>query len=180
VTTAARRLCVFCGSNRGGDPAYAAAARALGSALVRRRIGLVCGAGASGLMGEIIGEVLRGGGEAIGVIPRALVEREPPHAGLKDLRLVESMHERKALMAELSDGFVALPGGLGTLDELFEIVTWAQLGFHKKPVGIVNVRGFYDRLLEALDHAVREGFLKPPHRGLLLVGRDPDHLLSQL
>jgi hypothetical protein len=130
-------------------------------------------------MGELIDAVLRGGGEAIGVIPHALVLRELAHAGLTDLRVVASMHERKALMAELSDGFVALPGGLGTFEELFEIVTWAQLGLHGKPVGVVNVRGYFDRFLATLDHAAAEGFLKPLHRGLVLVGRDPDDLLAQ-
>jgi len=174
-----RRLCVFCGSNPGTDPQYREAARALGDALVRRRIGLVCGAGGTGLMGEIIDRVLKGGGEAIGVIPKALVLRELAHAGLTDLRIVRSMHERKALMAELSDGFIALPGGLGTLEELFEIVTWAQLGLHGKPCGVINVRGYYDPTLKALDHAVAEGFLKPLHRGLVLVGRDADDLLAQ-
>jgi len=139
----------------------------------------VTGAGGSGLMGEVIDAVLRHGGEAIGVIPHTLVLRELAHAGLTDLRVVTSMHERKALMAELSDGFVALPGGLGTFEELFEIVTWAQLGLHGKPCGVVNVRGYFDPLLAFLDHAAAEGFLKPLHRGLLLVGRDPDDLLGQ-
>lgn len=175
----AKRICVFCGSNPGNDPAYRAAARAFGEALVRRKIGLVTGAGGSGLMGEVIDAVLRRGGEAIGVIPHALVLRELAHAGLTDLRIVTSMHERKALMAELSDGFVALPGGLGTFEELFEIVTWAQLGLHGKPCGVINVGGYFDPLLAFLDHAVAEGFLKPLHRGLLLVGRDPDDLLAQ-
>jgi uncharacterized protein (TIGR00730 family) len=174
-----RRLCVFCGSNRGGHPLYAEAAHALGAELARRGIGLVCGAGGTGLMGEIIDAVLRAGGEAIGVIPRALVLRELAHAGLTDLRVVTSMHERKAMMAELSDGFVALPGGLGTLEELLEILTWAQLGLHGKPVGVVNVRGYFDPLVAALDHAVAEEFVKPVHRGLLLVGRDADDLLAQ-
>ncbi len=176
---AIRRICVFCGSNPGGDPAYRAAARALGEELVRRRIGLVTGAGGTGLMGEVIDAVLRGGGEAIGVIPHALVLRELAHAGLAELRVVSSMHERKAMMAELSDGFVALPGGLGTFEELFEIITWAQLGLHGKPCGVINVRGYYDRMLDALDHAVAEGFLKPLHRGLVLVGHDAQGLLAQ-
>jgi len=174
-----KRLCVFCGSSPGNDPAYRAAARAFGEALLRRKIGLVTGAGGSGLMGEAIDAVLKGGGEAIGVIPRALVLRELAHAGLTDLRVVTSMHERKAMMAELSDGFVALPGGLGTFEELFEILTWAQLGLHGKPCGVLNVRGYFDPFLATLDHAVAEGFLKPLHRGLLLVGRDPDDLLGQ-
>jgi uncharacterized protein (TIGR00730 family) len=174
-----RRLCVFCGSSPGSDPAYRAAARAFGEALVRRKIGLVTGAGGTGLMGEAIDAVLKGGGEAIGVIPRALVLRELAHKGLKDLRVVKSMHERKAMMADLSDGFVALPGGLGTFEELFEIVTWAQLGLHGKPCGVINVKGYFDPVLGALDHAVAEGFLTPLHRGLLLVGRDPDDLLAQ-
>jgi len=146
---------------------------------VRRKIGLVCGAGGTGLMGEIIDSVLRAGGEAIGVIPQALVLRELAHAGLKDIRVVTSMHERKAMMAELSDGFVALPGGIGTFEELLEIMTWGQLGLHGKPVGVINVKGYYDRFLAFLDHAVEEGFLKPVHRGLVLVGKDPDDLLGQ-
>jgi uncharacterized protein (TIGR00730 family) len=176
---AIRRLCVFCGSNPGEDPAYRAAARALGEELARRKIVLVTGAGGTGLMGDTIDAVLRRGGDAIGVIPHALVLRELAHAGLEDLRVVSSMHERKALMAELSDGFVALPGGLGTFEELFEIVTWAQLGLHGKPCGVINVKGYYDRMLAALDHAVAEGFVKPLHRGLLLVGRDAPDLLAQ-
>jgi len=173
------RICVFCGSNPGEDHAYRAAARALGTEFVRKGIGLVTGAGGTGLMGEVIDAVLLGGGEAIGVIPHALVLRELAHAGLSDLRVVASMHERKALMAELSDGFVALPGGIGTFEELLEIMTWAQLGLHGKPVGVVNVNGYFDRFLAFLDHAVGEGFLKPLHRGLLLVGEDAADLLAK-
>jgi len=176
---ATRRICVFCGSNPGNDPAYRVAARALGEALVHWKIGLVTGAGGTGLMGEVIDAVLRRGGEAIGVIPQALVLRELAHAGLRDLRVVTSMHERKALMAELSHGFIALPGGIGTFEELLEIMTWAQLGLHGKPVGVVNVKGYYDPFLAFLQHAVTEGFLKPLHRGLLLVGKDPEDLLAQ-
>jgi len=174
-----KRLCVFCGSNPGHHPEFAAAVRALGETLARRRIGVVYGAGNVGLMGELANAVLRASGEIIGVIPYALVRRELAHTGLADLRVVTSMHERKALMAKLSDGFVALPGGLGTFEELLEIVTWSQLGLHAKPCGILNVRGFFDGLLGFLDHAVEEGFLKPLHRRLLVVANDPEELVDR-
>src|SRR5262245_13303074 len=146
------RLCVFCGSSSGRDPAYRAAAVELGALLAERRIGLVYGGAASGLMGAVAEATRAAGGEVIGVIPRALVEWAVAHTGLSDLRIVSTMHERKALMAELSDGFIALPGGIGTLEEMFEVWTWAQLGSHSKPCALLNVGGFYDRLLAFLDH----------------------------
>ncbi len=175
-----RRLCVFCGSSAGGRPEYADAARDFGRLLGERGLGLVYGGGHVGLMGVLADAVLRAGGEVIGVIPRALVERELAHAGLTELRVVETMHQRKALMADLADGFAALPGGFGTADELFEILTWAQLGLHAKPVGLLNVAGFFDPLLAWADACVRERFLRPEHRRLLLAAETPELLLTQL
>jgi len=174
------RLCVFCGSSPGRDPAYLAVAAELGALLAERRIGLVYGGAAIGLMGTLADAARAAGGEVIGVIPRALVEWEVAHTGLADLRIVASMHERKALMAELSDGFIALPGGIGTFEELFEMWTWAQLGSHSKPCALLNVFGFYDRLLDFLDFVVDEAFLKPVHRTMLLVGETPDGLLEKM
>jgi len=175
-----RRLCVFCGSSMGVSPVYRAAAEALGTALAERGIGLVYGGARVGLMGVVADAALAAGGEVTGVIPQALVDREIGHSGLSDLRLVGSMHERKALMASLADAFVALPGGIGTFEELFEMWTWTQLGSHAKPCGLLNVAGFYDRLLGFLDHVVGEGFLKPVHREMLLVGDEPGALLDAL
>ncbi len=175
-----RRLCVFCGSKAGGRPVYAEAARRLAAALARRGLGLVFGAGHVGLMGVLADAVLAAGGEAVGVIPQALVDRELAHRGLTELHVVETMHQRKALMADLADGFVALPGAYGTADELFEVLTWAQLGLHAKPIGLLDVEGFFAPLLGWIDHAVREGFLKPKHRDLLLCDGDPGRLLDQL
>jgi uncharacterized protein (TIGR00730 family) len=175
-----RRLCVFCGSSSGSRPAYAAAARALGEALARRGLGLVTGGGRVGLMGVIADASMGAGGEVIGVIPEALAAKEVAHAGLTELRVVGSMHERKAMMAELSDGFVALPGGFGTLEEFFEVLTWAQLGLHPKPCALLNVAGFYAPLLALLDHAVAEGFVKPIHRALVLVEEEPERLLDRI
>jgi uncharacterized protein (TIGR00730 family) len=169
-----KRLCVFCGSNLGCHPAYAEAARDLARALVTRKIGLVYGGARVGVMG-----VLAAGGHAIGVIPQGLVEQEVAHTGVPDLRAVASMHERKRVMAELSDGFIALPGGLGTLEELFEILTWAQLGLHRKPCGLLNIRGYYRRLIDFLDHAVAEQLLKAAYRALLLVEERPEQLLDR-
>ncbi len=174
------RICVFCGSSVGARPAYADAARTLAAELVRRRIGLVYGGGAVGLMGTVADATLAGGGEVIGVIPGALASREIAHAGLTELRVVGSMHERKATMASLVDGFVALPGGLGTLEETLEILTWSQLGIHRKPVGVLNVEGFYDGLLRMLTHAMREGFIRPEYVALLLFGDTPAELLDRL
>ena len=175
-----RRVCVFCGSSPGALPDYAAAARRFGAMLAERGVGLVYGGGSVGLMGVLADAVLAAGGEVVGVIPRALQAREVGHAALPDLRIVETMHERKALMAELADGFVALPGGLGTLEELFEVWTWAQLGIHAKPVALLNVAGFYDPLLALLDHMAREGFVRPQQRAMVLVADEPAALLDRL
>ncbi|HEV3256704.1 MAG TPA: TIGR00730 family Rossman fold protein [Gemmataceae bacterium] len=175
-----RRLCVFCGSSTGGRTVYADSARRLGEAMARRGLGLVYGGGHIGLMGVLADAVLGCGGEAVGVIPQALVEKELAHTGLSRLHVVGSMHQRKALMADLADGFAALPGGFGTGDELFEILTWAQLGLHAKPVGLLNAAGYFDALLAWLDHTVREGFMKPAHRRLLLEAADHERLLDVL
>jgi len=175
-----RRVCVFCGSSTGGRPAYAEAARRLGRLLAERGLGLVYGGGHVGLMGVLADAVLGKGGEAVGVIPRALVDKELAHAGLTELRVVTTMHQRKALMADLADGFAALPGGFGTGDELFEVLTWSQLGLHAKPIGLLNVDGFFNPLLAWLDHTVREGFVRPEHRRLLLEAADPGQLLDAL
>lgn len=175
-----RRVCVFCGSSHGARAAYADAARALGMVLVRRQIGLVYGGGRVGLMGVLADTMLDAGGDVVGVIPEAMVPRELAHDGLTTLHVVGSMHERKALMAELADAFVALPGGYGTFEEFCEIVTWAQLGLHRKPCGLLNVEGYYDRLLGLFDHAVAERFVRPTHRALVLEDRDPERLLERL
>jgi len=183
VTTALRtfkRLCVFCGSSHGANPAYAEAAKTAGNELARRGIGLVYGGGNIGLMGVIADAVLAAGGHVIGVIPEALMAKEVGHRGLPDLRVVKTMHERKALMAELSDGFVALPGGIGTFEEFFEIVTWAQLGLHSKPCALLNVNGFYDPLLHLMDHAIAERFVKPKQRDLVLAEADFSTLLDRM
>ncbi len=169
-----KRVCVYCGSSPGVNTAYGDAARALGSALVANGIGLVYGGGSVGLMGMISDEVSALGGEVIGVIPQDLDFREVSNRSLDDLRLVGSMHERKALMAELADGFIAMPGGYGTLDELFEILTWSQLGLHQKPVGLLNVNGFYKPLLSFLDHVVVEQFIEGAFRQLILSEEQPD------
>lgn len=174
------RVCVFCGSSAGSRPAYAAAARELGEALVRRGLGLVYGGGGVGLMGVLADTVLAAGGEVIGVIPQALVDREVASPRVADLRVVDSMHERKAMMAELADAFVALPGGLGTLEELFEVLTWAQLGIHGKPCGLLDSEGYYAPLVAHLDHAVAERFVRSEHRELLVVERRPEALLDRL
>jgi uncharacterized protein (TIGR00730 family) len=175
-----RRICVYAGSNAGSDPAYAAAAQALGRALAARGTGLVYGGGRVGLMGEVADAALGAGGEAIGVIPEALFDRELGHRGLTELRVVATMHERKALMAELADGFVALPGGIGTLEELVEVLTWSQLGIHAKPCGVLDASGFYSGLRAFLDHMVAEGFLHERHREGLLADADPAALLDRL
>ncbi len=174
-----KRLCVFCGSSRGARPNYAEAARALGRALVRRKIGLVYGGGRVGLMYEIARVVHESGGEVVGVIPRGMVDKELAYSELADLRVVGSMHERKALMAEISDGFIALPGGLGTIEEFFEILTWAQLGMHRKPCGFLNAVRYFDKLLGFLDQAVREQFIQPEHRTMILVDENPESLLTK-
>jgi uncharacterized protein (TIGR00730 family) len=177
---AMRRVCVFTGSSVGARPAYAAAARAFAAALLERRLGLVYGGGSIGLMGVVADAVLAGGGEVIGVIPRPLATREIAHQGLADLRIVPSMHERKALMTELADGFVALPGGFGTFEELLEAITWAQLGLHRKPIALLDVEGFYASLLALLDRATADGFVRPVYRGLVLDDVDAGRLLDRM
>ncbi len=175
-----QRICVFCGSSRGTRPAYAEAARALGTELARRKLGLVYGGSSIGLMGMLADAALAAGGEVIGVLPRGLFRREVAHTSLTELREVESMHERKALMAELADAFVALPGGYGTLDELFEIVTWAQLGLHRKPIGLLDVEQFFAQLLGYLRHVAQEGFIPSQHLNLLIRAETPAALLDHL
>lgn len=173
-----KRVCVFCGSRLGNRHVYTAHARQLGEMLAGRGVGLVFGAGHIGLMGVLADAVLANGGQAIGVIPQALVDKELAHRGLTELRIVASMHERKAVMAELADAFVALPGAFGTADELFEMLTWAQLALHAKPIGILNSAGFFDPLLVWLDAAVREGLLKAVHRQAILVAEEPGTILE--
>jgi uncharacterized protein (TIGR00730 family) len=175
-----RRLCVFCGSNPGHDPVYRALAREVGSVLAQKGIGIVYGGGRIGLMGALADAALAAGGEVIGVIPQALLDREIGHQGVTELRVVKSMHERKALMADLADGFVALPGGIGTLEELFEMWTWAQLGLHQKPCGLIEVTGFFAPLLTFLDRLVVTGFVKPEHRAMLLEASSPEDLLARV
>jgi uncharacterized protein (TIGR00730 family) len=174
------RLCVFCGSNAGQDPVYIHMARALGEAMAHDGIDLVYGGASVGLMGAVADAVLAKGGHVTGVMPQALVDKEIAHRSLSDLRVVGSMHERKALMAELADGFIALPGGLGTFEELFEVWTWAQLGYHRKPCALLNVAGFYDKLATFLDDVVERGFVKPIHRSMLIVENDPAALLGSI
>jgi uncharacterized protein (TIGR00730 family) len=175
-----KRLCVFCGSSPGNDPRYLEAARATGRLLAARGLGLVYGGGSVGLMGAVADAALAAGGQVIGVIPEVLAIRELAHRSLTTLHVVASMHERKALMAELSDGFVALPGGMGTLEELSEVLTWAQLGLHRRPIGLLDVAGYYRPLATFFDQAVSAGFLRPNHRRLLLVGEEPAALLDAL
>ena len=175
-----RQICVFCGSSNGFREEYRQAAVRLGHLLGERGLGLVYGGGCTGLMGAVADAALEAGAEVIGVIPHSLVAREVAHRGLNDLRMVKSMHERKALMADLSDGFIAMPGAFGTMDEFCEILTWAQLGIHGKPCGLWNLLGYWDLLLEMFAHAEGEGFLKPAHRKLILVEDDPVRLLEGL
>jgi uncharacterized protein (TIGR00730 family) len=175
-----RHVCVFCGSRSGLRPEYQDAARTLGAELARRGLTLVYGGGSIGLMGAVADAVLAGGGRVTGVIPQALATKELAHAGASELHVVPSMHARKAMMAELADAFVALPGGFGTFEELFEIITWAQLGIHAKPIGLLNVGGYYDHLLSFVDHAVAERFVHPSNRALLVASASTDDLLAQL
>jgi len=175
-----KRIAVYCGSQRGARPEYAAAAAALGALLGREKIELVYGGGMVGLMGVLADAVLQHGGHVIGVIPEKLVIKEVVHEELPDLRVVNSMHERKALMAELADGFLALPGGFGTCDELFEILTWSQLGWHHKPFGLLDVAGFYQPLQAFLEHAQHEGFIRAQHRALILVEPDAEKMLARM
>ena len=173
------RICVYCGSSSGVGDAYADAARSLADLLVAENIGLVYGGATKGLMGTLADRVLSGGGEVQGVIPKALEGKEIAHEGLTRLHVVDSMHERKSLMALLSDGFVALPGGFGTIEEIIEVLTWGQLRFHEKPCGLLNVDGYFDQLLAFLDHGQARGFLKPQHRQMLQVAETPAALLQQ-
>jgi len=175
-----RRLCVFCGSKAGDQEIYAAATRHFGEIVARRGLGLVYGGGHIGLMGILADAVLAEGVEAIGVIPKSMMDAELAHTKLTQLHIVDTMHQRKAMMADLADGFAALPGGFGTADELFEILTWAQLRYHAKPVGLLNVAGFFDPLLNWLDRAVEDGFLKLKHRRLLIAAKEPEELLDRM
>ncbi len=175
-----KRIAVYCGSNKGVRPEYLAAAEQLGALLAREKIELVYGGGMVGLMGAVANATLKNGGHVIGVIPEKLVIKEVVHEKLPDLRVVKTMHERKALMAELSDGFIALPGGYGTFEEFFEVLAWSQLGWHQKPFGLLNTAGFYRPLLEFLDHTTSEGFIKPKHRELVVVGDDAEEMLQRL
>jgi uncharacterized protein (TIGR00730 family) len=174
-----RSVCVFCGSNVGARPIYVEAAREVGRAIAERGLSIVYGGAAVGLMGAVADSALEAGGKVIGIIPAALVEREIGHPGLTEMHQVASMHERKAKMADGSDAFLALPGGAGTLEEVFETWTWAQLGHHRKPVGILNVDGFFDSLLEFLDHQCRERFMRPEHRDMLIVEDSVQRLLDR-
>ena len=181
--TESKRICVFCGSSPGFNPGYAGAARDMATALINRDLGLVYGGESIGLMGVLAEQVMTHGGEVIGVLPESMLEREadkPDLLDLTELRVVHSMHERKQLMSDLSDGFVALPGGMGTFEELCEVLTWAQLGIHSKPIGVVNAGGYYEPLLTLFDHAVSEGFLAPTNRMLLKSADSPDELLDDL
>jgi len=173
------RICVFTGSRHGSSPVYTEAARQLGSELVRRGYGLVYGGGNVGLMNVIADVVLELGGHVTGVIPNSLVSKEVAHQGLSDLRVVNSMHERKALMAELSDGFIAMPGGIGTMEEFFEVLSWAQLALHEKPCGLLNLSGYYDHLIQFVDYAVAQDFIKSKDRTLMIVEEQPGQLLNR-
>lgn len=174
-----KNICVYCGSSPGLNPAYARAATILGKTLAERDIGLVYGGAAVGIMGVVADAVLANGGKAIGVIPKALAVKEVAHEGLNELHVVESMHERKAMMADLSDGFIALPGGWGTLEEIFEILTWAQLGFHRKPCGLLNVEGYYDDLIRFLENAFTQQFVNDLYRPILITADEPAKILDQ-
>ena len=174
------RICVFCGTNPGSRPAYGAAARQLGQILAEQGIELVYGGASVGIMGELADSVQEHGGHVTGIIPQQLVEKEAAHTGIPNLIVVASMHQRKSQMADMSDGFIALPGGIGTLEGFFEILTWGQLGIHAKPAGILNVEGYFDGLTGFLDHAVREGFLTQQHRDHIIVESDPIQLLERM
>jgi uncharacterized protein (TIGR00730 family) len=175
-----KKICVYCGSSSGKSPEYLESARVLAKEMVKRNIGLVYGGANVGIMGEIANTMLANGGDVTGIIPQSLVDKEVGHFGLTELKVVGSMHERKAIMADLSDGFIALPGGLGTLEELFEVLTWSQLGFHHKPCALLNIKQYYESLSVFLDHAVDEEFVKPIHREMLLVASDPSQLLDAM
>ena len=174
------KVCVYCGSSSGSNTAYAESAKQLAQALLKRDIGLVYGGASIGLMGELADAMLAGGGTVVGVIPKALAKKEVAHGGLSELTIVDSMHERKATMAKAADGFIALPGGLGTLEELFEMLTWAQLGIHSKPCAILNSAGYYNQLIDFLDRAVEENFIKPVYRNMLVIDHDAVNLLDKM
>jgi uncharacterized protein (TIGR00730 family) len=174
------RVCIFCGSSTGVRPDYREAAETIAAHLARNRVEIVFGGGCVGLMGVVADTALAHGGHVIGVIPSALVAREIAHRGLPDLRVVSSMHERKALMASLSDAFIALPGGFGTFEEFCEVVTWTQLGLHRKPCGLLNVAGYYDPLVALFDRAVEDGFIRPENRGIVVTESDPEALIDRL
>lgn len=175
-----QKICVFCGSSPGLKPAYAEAAQALGRILADKQIGLVYGGGSVGMMGQVADAVIAKGGQVVGVVPQSIAEKEVAHTGLSDLRVVHSMHERKALMADLSDGFIALPGGLGTLEEFVEILTWLQLGIHHKPCGLLNVSQYWEKFTGFLDHIVEQQFMQPEHRAMVLMDEDPQALIAKL
>lgn len=174
------RLCVFCGTNAGSRLEYGAAARELGALLAAEGIELVYGGASVGIMGELADAVQEGGGHVTGIIPQQLIQKEAAHRGIPDLIVVASMHQRKSQMADLSDGFIALPGGIGTLEGFFEILTWGQLGIHAKPCGLLNIAGYFDALIGFLDHAVQEGFLTPAHRETIMVETEPRALLKRM
>lgn len=174
------KLCVFCGSSFGSNKSYSNSANTLGNLIAKKNIELIYGGASVGLMGEIATAVLNAGGKVTGVIPKQLIEKEVAHTGLTKLHVVNSMHERKEMMAHLADGFIAMPGGFGTLEEVFEVVAWGQLNFHNKPVGLLNVDGYYDNLIKFLDHTVKENFIKPEHREMILVDDNPEQLFAKL
>lgn len=175
-----KSLCVYCGASPGVRKSYTEAAQTVGRLCAQKGLQLVYGGGNVGLMGVVATSALEAGGRVVGVIPQSLIDRELAHLEVSELKVVQTMHERKAYMEQISDAFVAIPGGFGTLDELFEIVTWSQLGFHNKPIGILNVDGYFDSLLEFMDQSVREGFVRPQHRNMIIVESDADHLISRL
>ena len=173
-------ICVYCGSSSGKDSLYLESAKALGKSLIENDIGLIYGGASVGTMGALANSVLENGGEVIGIMPQSLVDKEVAHAGLSELKVVTSMHERKALMCDLADGFIAMPGGFGTLDEMFEMLTWAQLGYHYKPIGLLNINQYFDHLNLFIKHAVEEQFIKSVHQDMLLMSEDPSELILQL
>lgn len=175
-----QRVCVFCGSSPGVKQEYAVGARELGLVLAKKSIDLVYGGGHVGLMGIVADAAMSAGAKAIGIIPRCLADKEVAHQGLTELKIVQTMHERKAQMSELSDGFIAMPGGFGTLEELFEVITWAQLGIHKKPFGLFNVAGYYDKLIEFMDYQVEQGFVPQRHREMIIVSDEAEQLVEML
>lgn len=175
-----QRVCVFCGSSSGVKQEYAVGARELGLVLAKKNIDLVYGGGHVGLMGIVADAAMSAGAKAIGIIPRCLADKEVAHQGLTELKIVQTMHERKAQMSDLSDGFIAMPGGFGTLEELFEVITWAQLGIHKKPFGLFNVAGYYDKLIEFMDYQVEQGFVPQRHREMIIVSDEAEQLVEML